>query len=83
MEGVFVVTTRKGPDPVVNSDMKAELQSPSTQLYYMLVMMLNDQALEVVRNSVEGIGAEVWRRLLWEYDPGVGIRCGATLQSIR
>ena len=62
--------------------MTAELQSPSTQLYYMLVMMLNDQALEVVRNSPEGIGAEVWRRLLWEYDPGVGIRYGATLPSL-
>ena len=82
MKGVFDVTTRKAPDPVVISDMTAELQSLSTQLYYMLVMMLNDQALEVVRNSPEGIGAEVWRKLLWEYDPGVGIRCGATLPSL-
>ena len=48
----------------------------------MLVMMLSDQALEIVRNSPEGVGAEVWRKLLWEYEPGVGIRYGAMLQSL-
>ena len=44
--------------------------------------MLSDQAQEIVRNSPEGIGAEVWRKLLWEYEPGVGIRYGAMLQSL-
>ena len=43
----------------------------------MLVMMLNDQAQEIVRNSPEAIVA-VWRKLLWEY----GIRYGAMLQSL-
>ena len=62
-------------------DMTAELQSLSTMLYYMPVMMLNDQAQEIVRNSPESIGAEVWRKLPWEYEPGVGIRYGAMLQS--
>ena len=61
--------------------MTAELQSLSTQLCYMLVMMLGDQAQETVRNSPEGVGAEVWRKLLWEFGPGVGIRYGAMLQS--
>ena len=46
---------------MINSDMTVELQSLSTQMYYMLVMMLSDQALEIVRNSPEGVGAEVWR----------------------
>ena len=73
---------KKGSDPVINSDMTVELQSLGTQLYYMLVMMLSDQALEIVRNSPEGVGAEVWRKLLWEYEPGVGIRYGAMLQSL-
>ena len=45
-------------------------------------MMLSDQAPEIKRNSPEGIGAEVWRKLLWEYEPGVGIRYGAMLQSL-
>ena len=44
---VFKSATRKGSDPVTNSDMTVELQSLSTQLYYMLVMMLSDQALEI------------------------------------
>ena len=56
--------------PVINSDMTVELQSSSTQLYYMLVMVR------------QGVGAEVWRTLLWEYEPGVGIRYGAMLQSL-
>ena len=66
MKEVFDVATRKGSEPLVNSDMKAELQSLSTQFYYMLVMMLSDRAVEIVRNSPEGNGAEVWRKLLCE-----------------
>ena len=82
MKEVFELATRKGADPVNASDITGELQSLSTQLYFMLVMMLSDQAQEIVRNSPEGIGAEVWRKLLWEYEPGVGIRYGAMLQSL-
>ena len=82
MRDVFELARRKGSDPVINSDMTVELQSLSTQLYYMLVMVLSDQALETVRNSPEGVGAEVRRKLLWEYERGVGIRYGAMLQSL-
>ena len=82
MKEVFDLATRKGSKAVVNSDMTAELQSLSTQLYYMLVMMLSHQALEIVRNSPKGNGAEVSRKLLWEYEPGIGIRYGAMLQSL-
>ena len=46
MKEVFDLATRKGSDPVVNSYTTAELQSLCTQLYYMLVMMLSDQALQ-------------------------------------
>ena len=82
MRDVFEIATRLGSDPVINSDMTVELQSLSTQLCYKLVMMLSDQALEIVRNSPEGVGAEVWRKLLWEYEPGVGIRYGGMLQPL-
>ena len=82
MKEVFDLATRKGSEAVVNSDMTAELQSLITQLYYMLVMMLSDQAQEIVRNTPEGNGAEVWRKSLWEYEPGVDIRYGAMLQSL-
>ena len=44
-------------------------------------MMLSDQALEIVWKSL-GVGAEVWRKLLWECESGVGIRYGAMLQSL-
>ena len=57
MRDVFELATRKGSELVINSDMTAELQSLSTQLYCMLVMMLSDQVLEIVRNSLEGVGA--------------------------
>ena len=71
MKEVFDLATRKGSDAVVNGDMTAEMQSLSTQLYYMLVMMFSDdQALEIFRNSSEGNGAGVWRKLLLEYEPG-------------
>ena len=36
----------------------------------------------VLRNSPEGTGAEVERKLLWEYEPGIGIRCGAMLPAL-
>ena len=38
MRDVFELATRKGSDPVINSDMTVELQSLSTQLYYMLMV---------------------------------------------
>ena len=66
MKEVFGLAVRKGSEAVVNSDMTAELQSPGTQLYFMVVMMLSDQALEIVRHSPEGNVVEVWRKLLWE-----------------
>ena len=72
---------RRCSEPVVHSDMTAELQSLSAQVYYMLVMMLSDHTLEIVRNSPEGNGAEVWRKLLWDYESGVSIGYGAMLQS--
>ena len=81
MKEVFDFAARKDTDLVVNSDMTAGLPSLSTQLYYMLVMMLNDQAQEIARNSPEATVA-VWRKLLWEYEPSVGIRYGAMLQSL-
>ena len=62
--------------------MTPEVQSLSTHLYYMLVMMPSDQVLEIVRNSPEGVVAEVWPNLLWEHEPDVGIRYGAMLQSL-
>ena len=52
----FGLASRKGSEAVANSDMTAEFQSLSTQLYYKLVK-LSDQALEIVRFSPEESGA--------------------------
>ena len=46
-----------GSDPVISSDMTVELQPLSTQMGYMLVVSLSDQAQERVRNSPECNGA--------------------------
>ena len=82
VQGVRVCSAPKMKEDFDFVTRKTELQSLSTLPYYMLVMMLNDQDLEIVGNSPEGIGAEVWRKLLWEHELGVGIRYGAMLQSL-
>ena len=65
----------KGSDPITNNDMYLELRTLSTEMYFMLVMMLNEHAFEIDRNSLEGLGAEVWRKLVcgstnWAWVPG-------------
>ena len=47
----------RSSDPEISSDMTVELQSLSTQMGYMLVVSLSDQAQERVRNSPECNGA--------------------------
>ena len=63
----FHLATRKGSEPVVNSDMTAELQSQSKQLHYMLVMIPSYQVLEIVRMGVAyvalGIRAGCWYQI--------------------
>ena len=70
MKEVCDLATRKGSEAVVNSDMTAELQSLSTQLYYMLVMMLSNQAVE---NCSELFRRE-WCRNVAQV--GLGVRAG-------
>ena len=71
MKEVFDLATRKGPDPVVNSDMTAGVAVTE----HTAVLHSRDDAQ---RSS----SAEVWRKLLWEYERGVGIRFGTMLQSL-
>ena len=68
--------------PADHSQMSDEERRTSTQLYYMLVLLCKDRALDSVRNAPEGNGAEAWRRLMWEFEPGVGVRYGAILQGL-
>ena len=48
----------------------------------MLVMMLSDQAQEMFGTLLKVLGAEVWRKLLWEDEPGVVVKYGAMLRSL-
>ena len=83
MKEVFDLATRKGSEAVVNNHRTAELQSLSTQLHYMLVMMLSDQALEIVRISLRRkCCRSVAQVALGMHEPCVGIRYGAMLQSL-
>ena len=63
-------------------DLNEEDKKMSRQLYCILVMLCTDRALDIVKGVDEGCGAEAWRRLTWEYEPRVGVRFGALLQSI-
>ena len=70
VHGVCVCDARKNERCVRVSDTErfgSCLQSLSTQLYYVLVMMLSDQALEIVRNSPAG----VWCRSVAQVALGV------------
>ena len=83
MKEVFDLATRKGADPANASDITGELQSLSTQLSFLLVTMLSDQAQEIVRTSLEGID---WCRSVAQVSLGIrtwsGSRYGAMLQSL-
>ena len=71
MKDVFDLATRKGADPVFSCDMTAELQTLSTQLYHLLVMMLCDQAQEIVRNC----GANCFGNMNLEWVSDTGQCC--------
>ena len=81
-EIVFDLATRKGSDLVVNSDMDSGVAITK----YTVVLHTRDDAQRSSFGDCaelpQGIGAELWRQLLREYEPGVDIRYGAMLQSL-
>ena len=52
------------------------------KLYYVFVMKSSDQVLEIARNSPESNDAQVWRKLLWEYEARVRIGHVTMMQSM-
>ena len=77
MQEVFDLATRKGSELVVNSDMTAEVQSLSTQLYYMLVMMFNGQGLEICTELSGGH----WCRSVAQVPLGIRAGCWYQIRS--
>ena len=67
---------------VQNSRMTTEGQERSRQMYYILILLLEGQALQVVKALPSGEGYRVWRTLQERYEPAMPSRHAGLLQEI-
>ena len=80
---VFELATRKSSDPVINSDMTVELQSLSTQLHYMLVMIMCIDAPESTTNSLSsGFNVDAGRHLFSGDEKNAAFSCSFNLNTL-
>ena len=63
---------------VINPDSAARSKS----LHFMLTMLVEGPALDIIFNSGRGEGYESWRRLVLEYDPRSGVRAAGSMMEI-
>ena len=56
--------------------------SLSSQLYYMLMLMCTDRALDKISGAKTGVGIEAWRILCQEYEPKQAARFASDLMRI-
>ena len=68
--------------PLVNRSMLPSEERLSTQLYYVLVMLLRGRALDVAYNVGVGEGLETYRKLYETYHPRVASRYVGSLSII-
>ena len=68
--------------PIVNTTLKAEVQTISRQMYAILVIKLEGKALGIVQLVNKGEGLEAWRQLKLEYEGKSGNRQAALLRGI-
>ncbi len=68
--------------PMLNYALSEGDRALSTQLYYILVMLVKGRALDVVQNTGPGEGAESLRRLEELYHPRIASRFVGTLSLI-
>ena len=54
----------------------------STSLHFMLTMLVEGPALDIILNSGQGEGYESWRRLVLEYDPRSRVRAAGSMMEI-
>ena len=59
---------------IMNSALPARDQRVSTQLYYMLVLLLEGSAQRLLEHAGDGEGLLSWRRLVAEYEPATAGR---------
>ena len=78
--------TAAAAEPVVtnvqNHRMSGDGQERSRQMYYILILLLEGQALQVVKALPSGEGYRVWRTLQERYEPAMPSRHAGLLQEI-
>ena len=82
MKAIMDKSALNGATAIITAALTPEETQLSTQLFYMLVLLSKDRALALIRNCPENNGAEVWRRLVWEFEPSVGVRYTTILQAL-
>ena len=71
------------PVELNNSEMtNAAARSASVALYYMLVLLCRNEALNVVINAGSGEGLLAWRRLVQRYDSAAATRLAGLLLNL-
>ena len=63
---------------VINPDSVARSKS----LHFMLTMLLEGPALDIILNSGQGEGYESWQRLVLEYDPRSRVRAAGSMMEV-
>ena len=64
---------------VQNSTLGSEDQARSVQLYYMLVLLMEDRCLCKIEHVMNGEGLRAWRKLSDDFEPDTGGRHAGTL----
>ena len=67
---------------ITNSALPARDQRVSTQLYYMLVLLLEGSAQRLLEHAGDGEGLLSWRRLVAEYEPATAGRETSVLLEV-
>jgi len=79
---IWTETAERHATPVLNAALTPEARGFSTQLYYVLAMLLHGSALVTLKRVDRGQGLEAWRCLCQRYDRPAAGRVHALLQEI-
>ena len=67
---------------VLNATLEASATRVSQQLYWMLLMLCKNSALQIVVGAGRGEGLEAWKQLVERYEPRLRTRYAAQLMKI-
>ncbi len=80
--GVLMELSGNQTDQIEHEDMSEEDVRVSADLYLVLSLSTEGEALEIVRNSPANNGCEAWRRMVRRWEPRVPARFQGMLQAI-